>query len=299
MIACACANRAGDAQFSTLVTIGIETATVFASVIGFTPAGAGRSSHASQAAMAGVTQGALVRFANPDWGFLGTVQSGGTFTGIWCTSFDATGTWTDAHAGLPAMWLSGTNHIGRFFVAQPDVAFGPGAYAIFASGGVTPGVDTSHLGLIDPVSGWSDITPSLCTNSIITGFCYDPVNALWGLLVWNGTTSTLYTSSDHTTWHANFSVASRLDGLTTVGNVWAMNIAPAGIFNSTLLVSTTVASAHAAATTSNWSRAAGGSLITDGVVGIASTLSTSGNSIALWTGVDVQLSRSCGMVEAL
>lgn len=169
------------------------------------------------------TQG--VAYVHPTTGkeyFVGVTQSGGSFTGA-AASFSLTGpTIVDKTSALPSQWASGTNHCGEFFTAQNS------SHVFVAMGGVTPVTDTARiLYAAFDVTAPNDVTPSVTTNQIITGFTYDEDRALFVLQTYNGTDSHVYTNADPNlpnNWVLAFTVTGvKFAGIYAVHSTWALD----------------------------------------------------------------------------
>ena len=158
------------------------------------------------------------------WGILSANQTGGTFNdGEFSVSSNGT-TWVNYP--LSGNWNADTNHVGQFLVASNSTTI------LAALCGVTAGTDTARLQTIIPDSSsgapdYADLsaTATFLPGTIIQGVAYDTIDALWGVLVYDGTNSKLYTTPDLATWTLVKTWSGvKCAGLATVGSVWAVGV---------------------------------------------------------------------------
>jgi hypothetical protein len=160
----------------------------------------------------------------------GGFQTSGTFTGGIVLGSTVTG-FNGTNASVPSAFTGGTNHVGQALTAQSATE------ALFALCGATAGTDSAHLMFVtypSSVLTATDVTPSfLGTTYIITGVAYDPLNAIWGLLVYNGANSYIYTSPDPLTSGSTWTQSAVFSGVVCRGlavlsngpvSLWAVGV---------------------------------------------------------------------------
>jgi hypothetical protein len=121
----------------------------------------------------------------------------------------------------------GTDHVGNIFATQSPTTM------VWVIAGITPGTDTAHLMTVT----WNgsaytatEVTPTfLGSTYIVTGLAYDAVDGLFAMLVYNGTSSFIYTSPatlTTTSWSLAATFTNLVyQGLAIVGDgasVWAI-----------------------------------------------------------------------------
>lgn len=161
--------------------------------------------------------------------FVGANQTGTTFTGA-AASFTASGhVAVNKTSSLPAGWVSGTNHVGTFFAATNPV----NNHTFVAMGGVTPGTDTARiLYAAFDVTAPSDVTPSLLTGKIITGFTFDISLKVFVLVTWDGANTRIYTLDDPTgvnPWVLVRTTAAQFGDAYAIRGAWAFAFDSDGI----------------------------------------------------------------------
>ncbi len=133
----------------------------------------------------------------------------------------ATGTFpSSTTTALPSNWISGSTSFGPLFVAQDGAG-----NAVVVGGGITPGTDVARVLQINFSSfalHYTDVTPSLLSGQIVTGFAYQAATTFWGMSTWDGTTGRVYTSPDLSTWTQVSTFAFEVTGLEAAGPVWAV-----------------------------------------------------------------------------
>lgn len=151
-------------------------------------------------------------------------QSGGTFNdGTFWVSSDGV-TWT--HYAMAGNWAADTNHVGQFLLASSSTTI------LAALCGVTAGTDTARLQTIIPdsssgVADYADISAAatFLPGTIIQGIAYDANDGIWGVLVYDGTNSKLYTCPDLATWTLVKTWSGvKCAGVAVVGSVWAVGV---------------------------------------------------------------------------
>lgn len=135
---------------------------------------------------------------------------------------------------VPSTWITATDHFGRLEHAQ-----GP-TFTLVAICGATPGTDTARLGKVSS-GALTDVTPAVLSGKIIVGLGYDDQNGFWLLMAYDGSNTTLYASSDASTWSLvnTFAAARQGFGIRALGGVWAatMNSISLGAAYQTVLLS--------------------------------------------------------------
>lgn len=178
----------------------------------------------------------------------------------------------------PSGWVSGTNHIGAFLSAV-----GP-AITVMALCGATAGTDTARLMTVGTGGSMTDVTPSILGSKIVTGLAYDANRAVWLLLAYDGTSSTLYTTTTpgtSTSWAlASTFTGAKMTGAAVLGVAWAVtgpNTVSAG---NTVRVSTDQGA--------TWHKTASGQAA-------VAALASSGNQLVAWGTANVIASGAVGL----
>lgn len=176
------------------------------------------STPATNSSVQGAGKTAAAYFAGAIWYVFTLDQSGTTYTGHWLISTNGT-TWTDSSSSLPTTSKSGTNHGGGWLVTTNQTN-------VFLASltGVTPGTDYATLIYATNVASFVDATPSFFSGKIVQGLKYSATDGIYGVLVYDGTNSYLYTSSTpgtSTSWAlVKTFTGTKCAGLEHVGRVW-------------------------------------------------------------------------------
>lgn len=163
-----------------------------------------------------------VSYFNGVWQAFAYTISGSSFTGNYTYSTNPApgGSWTNGT--LPTTSASGTNHPAFWAHTQSPTELIMGLCGTTAS--TVSGTDYCTLIISTNGTTFTDFTPSFFSGKILTGLHYSANDGIYGLIVYDGTSSYLYTTATPTTsssWSLVKTFTNRkCVGLTNVGRVW-------------------------------------------------------------------------------